>query len=62
MGCNAFATVGHSLHKIVTVTEDLIALAILRLLENDKALVEGAGAAGFAAILSEKLPELQGKK
>ena len=62
VGYNAFATVDQSLDKIVTVTEDYTALAILRLLEHEKALVEGAGAIGFGAILAGKLPELKGKK
>lgn len=42
--------------------EDSIALAILRLIEVEKAVVEGAGATGLAAILSGHLPELAGKR
>ena len=34
----------------------------MRLLELEKAVVEGAGAAGFAAVLQGLLPELKGKK
>ena len=34
----------------------------LRLLELEKAVVEGAGACGFAAVLQGLLPELKGKK
>ena len=34
----------------------------MKLLESEKAVVEGAGATGFAAILSGLLPELKGKK
>ena len=50
------------LDDVITVSEDFIALAILRLLEHEKSVVEGAGASGFAAILSDKLGELKGKK
>lgn len=43
-------------------SEDMIALAILRLVEIDKCVVEGAGASGLAALLCGKLPELKGKR
>ena len=43
-------------------SEEYIALAILRLVEVEKSVVEGAGAAGLAAVLSGQLPELKGKK
>ena len=42
--------------------EDFIALAILRLVEEEKAVVEGAGVTAFAAVLAGMLPELQDKK
>jgi threonine dehydratase len=42
--------------------EEFIAIAILRLIELEKAVVEGAGAVGFAAILQGLLPELKGKR
>jgi len=45
---------------IVTVEEEEIANAILLLLEREKTLAEGAGAAAIAAVLNRKLP-LQGK-
>lgn len=47
---------------MVVVKEEFIALAILRLVEMEKVVVEGAGAAGLAAVLSGQLPELIGKK
>ena len=46
---------------IVTVDEEEIANAILFLLEREKTLAEGAGAAGVAALLQHKTG-LQGKK
>ena len=45
--------------EIVTVNEDEIAAAILVLLEREKTLAEGAGAAGLAALLQKKT-SLQG--
>jgi len=46
---------------IVTVDEDEIASAILLLLEREKTLAEGAGAAPLAALMHGKLP-MKGKK
>src|ERR1017187_1510788 len=46
---------------IVTVEEEEIANAVLLLLEREKTLAEGAGAASIAAVLNHKLP-LEGKK
>ncbi len=48
--------------QVVSVSEAWIAIAILRLIEQEKAVVEGAGAVGLAAILAGLLPELKGKK
>lgn len=47
---------------MVVVKEEWIALAILRLVELEKCVVEGAGAAGLAAILAGQLNEFTGKK
>ena len=46
---------------IVTVDEEEIANAILLLLEHEKTLAEGAGAAAIAALINHKTP-LSGKK
>ena len=46
---------------VVTVDEEEIANAILLLLEREKTLAEGAGAAAMAALLNRKLP-LVGKR
>ena len=48
--------------KLVTVDEASIALAILRLIELEKSVVEGAGAAPLAAFLAGKLDALKGKR
>lgn len=42
--------------KMVTVSESLIARAIISFLENERVVVEGAGAAGLAALLEGHLP------
>eukprot|EP00092_Neocalanus_flemingeri_P059219 GFUD01070723.1.p1 GENE.GFUD01070723.1~~GFUD01070723.1.p1 ORF type:complete len:345 (+),score=90.08 GFUD01070723.1:643-1677(+) len=62
VGVNALATGGPLIDKMVTVSEAWISIAILRLIELEKAVVEGAGATGVAAILAGLLPELKGKK
>ncbi|MDB6155974.1 MAG: tdcB 1 [Chthoniobacteraceae bacterium] len=48
--------------RMVSVGEEALALSILRLAELEKCIVEGAGAAGLAALLGGSLPELQGKR
>jgi len=58
-------TLRHILETVDTmigVDDEEIANAILFLLERQKLVVEGAGAAGVAALLHDKLPHLKGKK
>ncbi len=63
VGENSFATAKDCVDEVCVVDEDSIALAILRLVEIEKSVVEGAGASGLAACLSGKLtPMLTGKK
>lgn len=62
VGYNAFATIKPLLDKMIVVKEEWIALAILRLVELEKCVVEGAGAAGLAAILAGQMDEFKGKK
>ncbi|KAK0417645.1 hypothetical protein QR680_013124 [Steinernema hermaphroditum] len=62
VGVNAFHSAKDYVDKMVTVTEESIALAILRLVEWEKVVVEGAGGVGVAALLSGQLPELAGKR
>ncbi len=57
----SFALARPRVDRIVTVTEDELALAVLRLLELEKSVVEGAGAAPLAACLGGHLPELTGQ-
>ncbi len=60
-GERTFPLVQKYVDDIVTVEEEEIANAILLLLEREKTLAEGAGAASIAALLNHKLP-LEGKK
>ena len=61
VGANALTIAKSRVDRVVTVSEALIALSILRLIELEKSVVEGAAAAPLAALLSGKLPELRGK-
>lgn len=62
VGYNSFASAVPNIDKMVVVSEDWIALAILKLVESEKAIVEGGGAVGLAAILAGKLDELRNKR
>ncbi|XGW01585.1 hypothetical protein V3C99_014034 [Haemonchus contortus] len=62
VGYNSFHTVKNIVHKVIPVKETDIAVGILRLLETEKVVAEGAGAIGPAALLAGCLPELAGKK
>ncbi|MEM9110842.1 MAG: threonine ammonia-lyase [Planctomycetota bacterium] len=62
VGENAYALAEPLIDKLITVTEPEIALAILRLAEMEKAVVEGAGASGVAAALAGKLDDYRGKR
>ncbi|MEE1281911.1 MAG: pyridoxal-phosphate dependent enzyme, partial [Acutalibacteraceae bacterium] len=46
----------------ITVTDDECAAAILKLLERQKLVTEGAGANAFAAVMFNKIPDLKGKR
>jgi threonine dehydratase len=62
VGANAFSIARGLLDRTVLVGEHDLALAVLRLMELEKAVVEGAGAAPLAACLAGLVPELKGKK
>lgn len=62
VGYNAYTTALPYLDKMVVLKEEWIALAILRLVEVEKCVLEGAGAAGLAAIMAGKLDEFKGKR
>jgi threonine dehydratase len=60
VGGNALAIAAKVIDQMLTVTEDEIAKAILVLLEVEKTVVEGAGAAPLAAMFTGKA-DLHGK-
>ncbi len=62
VGDRAFAIARDRVDALVTVSEADISLAILRLVELEKGVVEGAGAVPLAAFLSGKLQALRGKR
>jgi threonine dehydratase len=62
VGANAFQIARPLVDKTISVTEEQIAIAILRIVELEKGVVEGAAAAPLAACLSGKLKEFSGKK
>jgi threonine dehydratase len=47
--------------QVVTVDEAELSLAVLRLLELEKTVVEGAAASALAALLGNRCPELAGR-
>jgi threonine dehydratase len=61
-GSHAFEIAKNLVDEMVTVSEPYLELAILRILELEKGVVEGAGAAALAALMQHPLPELKGKK
>jgi threonine dehydratase len=60
-GERTLALVEKYVDEMLTVDDEEIAAAILRLLERQKVLAEGAGAAGVAAVLQRKT-SLQGRR
>jgi threonine dehydratase len=61
-GRNTLAIARPLVHRMVQVQEEALALAMLRLAELEKCIIEGAGAAGLAAMLDGQLPDLAGKR
>ena len=59
-GARPFEILRRVVDQVVTVDEATIALAVLRLIELEKSVVEGAGAAPLAALLSGRLDSLKG--
>jgi threonine dehydratase len=62
IGGNALEIARPHVDRVVQVSESLLALAISRLMELEKSVLEGAGAAPLAAMLSGRLGDLAGKK
>jgi threonine dehydratase len=62
VGANGFEVACSLIDQTVTVTEEQIAIAILRIVELEKGVVEGAAATSLAACLSGKLEQFSGKR
>jgi threonine dehydratase len=62
VGNNAFDSVRGKIDRLVTVSEQELAIAVVRLMELERCVVEGAGAASLAAFLSGKLDDLRGRR
>ena len=62
VGGNAFEIARPLIDRFVQVTEQQLALAIARLMELEKCVVEGAGAAPLAALFTDLLADLAGKR
>ncbi len=62
IGANAFALSRSRVDEVVSVNENQIAYAIMKALETEKTVVEGAGATALAAGLAGKLKSVQGKR
>ncbi len=62
LGARPYEILKRVVHQVVTVDEAAIALAVLRLIELEKSVVEGAGAAPLAAFLAGKLASLEGER
>lgn len=62
VGANGFEVARSRVDRTVTVTEEQIAISILRIVELEKGMVEGAAATPLAACLSGKLKEFSGNR
>lgn len=62
IGAEPFALARTRVDRVVRVPEEWISIAIIRMLELEKTVVEGAAAVPLAAMISGRLPELAGKR
>ncbi len=62
VGDLSFAIAAPVVDQVVTATEAALALAVLRLLELEKTVVEGAAAAALVPLLTGDCPDLAGRK
>ncbi len=62
VGSTSFALARTRVDQVVSVGERWIALAILRLLELEKTVVEGSAAVSLAALMAGLLPALRGRR
>lgn len=62
VGSEAFQLARRHVDEVVRVSEEGIAVAILRMIELEKTVVEGAAAVPLAALMANKLPQLRGRR
>jgi threonine dehydratase len=62
VGTRSFGLIRRRVDQVVRVEEKWISLAILRMLELEKTVVEGAAAAPLAAMISGRVKGLRGKR
>lgn len=62
VGERSFVLASSRVDRVLTVSEEALSLAVLRLLELEKTVCEGAGAAALAAVMGEAGQELAGRK
>ncbi|XP_068618949.1 L-threonine ammonia-lyase-like [Battus philenor] len=62
VGVNTFHTLKGIVDKMVVVKEDWVARAVMHIVEEERFVVEGAGAVSVAAIMAGLFPNLKGKK
>jgi len=62
IGERSFGLIRRRVDRVVRVEEKWISLAILRMLELEKTVVEGAAAAPLAAIMAGLVPGIRGKR
>ncbi len=62
VGKLAFEIIRSRVDRVVRVEEKWISLAVLRMLELEKTVVEGAAATPLAAMISGRVPGLRGKR
>uniref|UniRef100_A0A2A4J248 L-serine deaminase n=1 Tax=Heliothis virescens TaxID=7102 RepID=A0A2A4J248_HELVI len=60
-GVNTFHNIRGVVDKMVVVREDWVARAIMRVIEEEKVVIEGAAAVGIASIMAGLFPHLKGK-
>jgi threonine dehydratase len=61
VGERCFEVCQRYVDDVISVDEESIAEAVLLLLEREKTVAEGAGAAALASLLSGRLPDLRGR-
>ncbi|KAG6455488.1 hypothetical protein O3G_MSEX009208 [Manduca sexta] len=62
VGVNTFYNIKGHVDKMVVVKEDWVARGIMHIIEEERLVVEGAGATTLSAVMAGLFPNLKGKK